>query len=155
MLQVLKLIFTGVGHCIEASFALGNALQEGDKDDVCVREGFESDGASFERGSRGLGRVYKQNLVPIMAKMEQSGLSDIAWLSYNVTYGSLLETIRPDNPAAALDFPETEIVILSCLMARHAHRWPLRGVATKSMADSLGQGSTLALAGLSEERHDS
>lgn len=113
----------GVGHCIEASFALGEALAEGDQDDICVRHSFDTDGLSKVRGTTGLDRVYEHNLPPIIDKMRQFGLSDIEWLSYNVTYGSLLEPVRPDNPAAALDFAETELVVLTCLMARHAHRY--------------------------------
>lgn len=112
----------GVGHCIEASFALGNALHDGDKEDICVREGFESDALCYDRGKRGLDRVYKHNIDPIIDKMRSVGLADMEWLSYNVTYGLLLEPVQPEHSAAALTFAETELVVLTCLMARHAHR---------------------------------
>lgn len=127
---------SGVGHCIEAGFALGNALQEGDKDDVCVRAGFDQDGLSKERGARGLDRVYKHNLSAIEGKMRSFGLADIGWLSYNVTYGLLLEPVQPDHPAAALTFAETELVVLTCLIARHAHRCPWDKHSKEDWADS-------------------
>ncbi len=87
-----------------------------------MREGFQSDNLTYERGKRGLDRVYKQNIDPIVEKMRSLGLSDTEWLSYNVTYGLLLEPVQPDHPAAALTFAETELVVLTCLLARHAHR---------------------------------
>ena len=43
------------------------------------------------------------------------------WLTYALTYGSLLSVVRPENPYAALTFSETEILLIACLMARYAH----------------------------------
>lgn len=54
-----------------------------------------------------------------------------------MTYGQLLATTRPENPKASLTFAETEIVVLTCLMARHAHRevlWHLRGCLRAGMS---------------------
>lgn len=70
-------ILIGVGQCIEASFALGEALEEGDRDHVLVREGFDTDGKAMERGDTGLGRIYQHNILAIDRKMFELGLMDI------------------------------------------------------------------------------
>lgn len=51
-------------------------------------------------------------------------------MSENITYGLFLAPISEANPRYPLSFPETEMVILSCLIAHRAKRevlWHLRG----------------------------
>jgi hypothetical protein len=51
-------------------------------------------------------------------------------MSENITYGLFLYPVSESDPRAPLSFPETEIVILSCLLAHRAKRevlWHLRG----------------------------
>lgn len=53
-----------------------------------------------------------------------------AWLSRAITYGQLLEPVRPETPKAALDVFENSLLTLTCLMAKNAYRevmWHLRG----------------------------
>ena len=92
------------------------------QEDTFVREGFETDGKAYERGIQGLDRVYKHNSPKIQQRMLDLGLRDIQWLGPAVTYGQLLGVTRPEHPSASLTFSETEIIVLTCLMARHAHR---------------------------------
>ena len=82
------------------------------------------DGQAYERGSTALQNVYRHNNAPIQERMRDLGLHDIQWLGPAVTYGQFLSPVRgrPEFPRAALSFSETEIVVLTCLMARHAHR---------------------------------
>lgn len=57
-------------------------------------------------------------------------LDTLAWLSRAVTYGQLLEPIRPETPKAALDVFENSLLTLTCLIAKNAYRevmWHLRG----------------------------
>lgn len=61
-----------------------------------------------------------------------------AWLSRAITYGQLLEPIRPETPKAALDIYENSLVILTCLMAEKAYRevmWHLRGCLRIGMSE--------------------
>jgi hypothetical protein len=61
-----------------------------------------------------------------------------AWLSRAVTYGQLLEPIRPETPKAALDIFENSLLILTCLMAKKAYRevmWHLRGCLRIGMTE--------------------
>ncbi|KAK9898272.1 hypothetical protein P389DRAFT_31479 [Cystobasidium minutum MCA 4210] len=127
---VKSTILVGVAHCIEASWVLSGALEEGDKDDTFVREGYDNDGQALKRGSRGLGRIYQHNDASLMEKFGKAGIPDIAWLSRAITYGQLLEPIRPETPKAAIDIFENSLLTLTCLMGKKAYRevmWHLRG----------------------------
>lgn len=119
----------------------------------------------MERGIFGLDRVYKQNNKPIQDRFKHYGLYDIReyfvsllppseliahseWLGPAVTYGQLLAITRPEFPRAALTFAETEIVVLTCLMARHAHRevlWHLRGCLRAGMTADEVEGCQKAI----------
>jgi hypothetical protein len=51
-------------------------------------------------------------------------------MSENITYGLFLAPVSEVNPQYPLSFPETEMVVLSCLIAQHSKRevlWHLRG----------------------------
>lgn len=93
---VKSTILVGVAHCIEASWVLSGALEEGDKvstgwfvfwatsaytyasqDDTFVREGYDADGKALERGNRGLGRIYQHNDASLMEKFGKAGIPDI------------------------------------------------------------------------------
>lgn len=54
----------------------------------------------------------------------------VEWMSENITYGLFLAPVSEVNPRYPLSFPETEMVVLSCLIAHRANRevlWHLRG----------------------------
>lgn len=51
-------------------------------------------------------------------------------MSENITYGLFLSPVSETNARYPLSFPETEMVVLSCLIAQRAKRevlWHLRG----------------------------
>lgn len=55
-----------------------------------------------------------------------------------MTYGQLLEPIRPETPKAALDVFENSLLTLTCLIAKKAYRevmWHLRGCLRIGMTE--------------------
>jgi hypothetical protein len=60
-------------------------------------------------------------------------------MSENITYGLFLEPVSESNPRAPLSFPETEMVVLSCLIAQKAKRevlWHLRGALRSGLTST-------------------
>ncbi|EJU02158.1 hypothetical protein DACRYDRAFT_115921 [Dacryopinax primogenitus] len=121
-------ILHGVPTGIGASIALHAALVPGDRDDSFVREGFHLDGKNEQRGYEALHRIYRDEM-PLVGDLK-TGMRDVEWFSYNITYGAVLSPISDTSPRAPLSLKETEMVILSCLLAMRADlevRWHLRG----------------------------
>jgi len=129
-------ILHGVPHAIGASLALKEALAPGDRDDSFVRSGFELDGKNEERGHEALHRIYRDEM-PLVGE-RKTAMRDVEWFSYNVTYGVFLAPISDTNPRAPLSLKETEMVVLSCLLAMRAElevRWHLRGCIWVGMSE--------------------
>ncbi|KZO91062.1 hypothetical protein CALVIDRAFT_542120 [Calocera viscosa TUFC12733] len=121
-------ILHGVPHAIGASLALKDALVPGDRDDSFVREGYHLDGQNAARGYEALHRIYRDEM-PLVGELK-SAMRDVEWFSYNCTYGAFLAPISDTDPRAPLSIRETEMVVLSCLVALRAElevKWHLRG----------------------------
>ncbi|KAF8318677.1 hypothetical protein DL93DRAFT_2075546 [Clavulina sp. PMI_390] len=66
-----------------------------------------------------------------------AGMKEIRWMSENITYGLFLGPVSEADPRYPLSFPETEMVVLSCLVAQRAKRevlWHLRGCLRSGMS---------------------
>ncbi|KAF8317783.1 uncharacterized protein EI90DRAFT_3084972 [Cantharellus anzutake] len=136
-------ILVGVPHVIEASFALKVATEgTPDYDTSFVREGLDdcshtgNVNENQQRGLRGLERVYRAQYGPISSKMAES-MAEIKWMSEHITYGLFLEPVSESNPRAPLTFAETEMVVLSCLIAQRSKRevlWHLRGALRSGLS---------------------
>ncbi|GAA94538.1 uncharacterized protein L969DRAFT_42607 [Mixia osmundae IAM 14324] len=132
-------VLIGIPKAIEASLALKAALDDGDRDTTFVRKDFALDDVNAKRGMSGLRRVYRSNLDGIFDAFGDE-LQEMQWISQNVTYGLFLAatTDDPSTPAASLDWQETEVVILSCLIAQGAKRetlWHLRGAQRSGLSN--------------------
>lgn len=95
--------------------------------------------------------------MPTIKHDQHAETTPVVWMNYAVTYGTFLRPTLPEYPAAALTFSETEIIITTCLMARHAHRevgWHLRGCLRSGMTseevESCQQAIDICLQGLTE-----
>ncbi|KZO91061.1 hypothetical protein CALVIDRAFT_602484 [Calocera viscosa TUFC12733] len=121
-------IILGVPRAISASIALKDALEPGDKDDSFVREGYELDGKTEQRGHEALHRIYRDQM-PLVGD-DRKEMRDVEWYSYNVIYGVFMAPISDTDSRAPLSLRETEMVVLSCLVALRAKleiKWHLRG----------------------------
>jgi len=111
-----SMLLAGVSRCIEASIALGDAVDPVDRagDTGNYRSSLSiGDNASADRGKKGLLRVYRHQLGPISDRLSETG-PEMNWLGTHITYGHFLEPCSDTNESAPLTFPETEIVVLSC-----------------------------------------
>jgi hypothetical protein len=68
---VKSAILSGVPHVIEASFALKDVLEPGDRDTSFVRKGLEFGEESARRGSEGIYKVYRDH-VPINGELAEA-----------------------------------------------------------------------------------
>jgi len=125
---VKSAILSGVPRAIQSSIALKDALELGDKDNSCVREGLDFGEESARRGYDGRYKVYRDPS-PFGPEVVEA-MKDIEWISLHVTYGTFLAPCAELTPAAPLTFAESEIITLACLLSQRAYHettWHLTG----------------------------
>lgn len=142
---VKSIILSGAPRVTQASFALNDALEPGDRDSSFVREGLELGEDLARRGNESRRRIYRDNS-PLTGDTA-AAMMDIGrrhflillgalyqsfkdWISSNFTYGVILSPISETTASAPLTLAETEMVVLSCLISQQAGRearWHFRG----------------------------